>query len=306
MLFKSLVIAAAAASVNAQRPSDTPICDYYTTALLKNNTAENQAALLTVLVNTVVIGNYTMPNVGVVVPGILAKGKINDTEVNLLPYFTGDLKSSNRGGSSGVSVNFLDGGGAAPLMKNMPANNDQSNQYFLLTHLYQFFGSLLGCSMQGMSGFDAYSGQASMYKVHKFMDLDYAQVTYFIQQVALAAESFGVATDDIAVVGTALNSLFNVKCAPATTVIPSQGPNLQSICLDGKTCPQALNGTCSLYDTPAMPASNSTTASGTGSATGTASPTGSATGTGAPVHGGAATTGLSMMAVALGVAAFAL
>lgn len=57
MLFKKLAFVAAAASVNAQRPSDTPICDYYTTALLKNNTAENQLALLTVLVNTVVIGN---------------------------------------------------------------------------------------------------------------------------------------------------------------------------------------------------------------------------------------------------------
>lgn len=57
MLFKKLAFVAAAASANAQRPSDTPICDYYTTALLKNNTAENQLALLTVLVNTVVIGN---------------------------------------------------------------------------------------------------------------------------------------------------------------------------------------------------------------------------------------------------------
>lgn len=47
----------AASSVAAQRPTDTPICDYYTTALLKENTAENQYTLLTLLVNTVVIGN---------------------------------------------------------------------------------------------------------------------------------------------------------------------------------------------------------------------------------------------------------
>lgn len=50
------------------------------------------------------------------------------TDVDLLPYFNGGLKSSNRGGSSGVSVNFLDGGGAAPLMKNMPADDDSSLQ----------------------------------------------------------------------------------------------------------------------------------------------------------------------------------
>lgn len=58
MRFTGLALAAAAAaSVGAQRPSDTPICDYYTTALLKENTAKNQLTLLTLLVNTVVIGN---------------------------------------------------------------------------------------------------------------------------------------------------------------------------------------------------------------------------------------------------------
>lgn len=143
------IIAAVMAAVGvavAQRPTDTSICDYYTTALLKNNTAENQYILLNLLVNTVVIGNCempsenvlktrlilpkldTMPNVGVKVPGILASGTYNGAEVNLLPYFNGQLASSNRGGSSGVSVNFLDGGGAAPLMKNMPANDDKSKQ----------------------------------------------------------------------------------------------------------------------------------------------------------------------------------
>lgn len=46
-------------SVAAQRPEGTSICDYYTTALLKKNTAANQYTLLTLLVNTAVIGNYT-------------------------------------------------------------------------------------------------------------------------------------------------------------------------------------------------------------------------------------------------------
>ncbi|KAJ0308868.1 hypothetical protein COL516b_003423 [Colletotrichum fioriniae] len=129
MYCKNIAIALAVATgVIAQRPADTPICDYYTTALLKNNTGANQYTLLTLLVNTVVIGNYTMPNVGIKVDGILAPGMYNGAEVNLLPYFNGDLASSNRGGSSGVSVNFLDGGGAAPLMKNMPANDDTSKQ----------------------------------------------------------------------------------------------------------------------------------------------------------------------------------
>ena len=113
----------------AQRPSDTSICDYYTTALLKENTAENQLKLLTLVVNTAAIGNYTQPNVGIVVPGILAPdAKFQDTPVNLVPFFNGMLASTNRGGDKGVSVNFLDGGGVEPLKNNKPANDKNSNQ----------------------------------------------------------------------------------------------------------------------------------------------------------------------------------
>ena len=67
-------------------------------------------------------------NVGVVVPGVLTPGMFNGTTVNLLPYFNGALASTNNGGMSGVSVNFLDDGGATPLMMNMPANGTSSNQ----------------------------------------------------------------------------------------------------------------------------------------------------------------------------------
>jgi hypothetical protein len=59
MLFKKELVSvlAVVSGVVAQRPSNVSICDYYTTALLTNNTAENQYTLLTLLVNTVVIGN---------------------------------------------------------------------------------------------------------------------------------------------------------------------------------------------------------------------------------------------------------
>ncbi|KAK3380889.1 hypothetical protein B0H63DRAFT_434251 [Podospora didyma] len=315
--------AAAAGVASAQRPTATSICDYYTTALLKNNTAENQLTLLTLLVNTVVIGNYTMPNVGVIVPGILAAGVFNGNKVDLLPYFTGDLLSTNRGGSKGVSVNFLDGGGAAPLRKNMPADDPTSNQYFLLTHLYQFFGALLGCSQYGMGGaFAAYSGDASMYETHKFMDLDADEVGYFVEQIALAAASFGVAKEDITAVGTALNSLFGLRCAPPTTVIPAQGDQLQAICI-ADDCPLSPNATCDKYESafpPASAVSTSTTMTGTTmmggstgtSMTGTMNPTGmpsTTTGSGSMptssvvTAGAPAATRLSLVAVVGGFAA---
>lgn len=58
MFFKRITgVLAAASIVSAQRPSGVSICDYYTTALLQNNTAVNQYKLLTLLVNTAVIGN---------------------------------------------------------------------------------------------------------------------------------------------------------------------------------------------------------------------------------------------------------
>lgn len=128
MQFKPLLLLAAAAGAVAQRPANMSICDYYTMALLKDNNATNQYTLLMLLVNTAVIGNYTQPNVGVSVPGILnPKGMYNNTPVNLLPYFDGGLASTNVNGNPGV-MNFLDGGGAAPLMKNMPADDENSNQ----------------------------------------------------------------------------------------------------------------------------------------------------------------------------------
>jgi hypothetical protein len=41
------------------------------------------------------------------------------------------------------------------------------NPSMLLTHLYQYFGLLLGCSTVGETGFPKYGGQTSMYNVHK-------------------------------------------------------------------------------------------------------------------------------------------
>ncbi len=57
----------------------------------------------------------------------------------------------------------------------------------------------------------------------RFMDLSYAEVSYFIQQVGLSAASFGVATADVTAVGTALEGAFGYRCEPPLTIIPAQG-----------------------------------------------------------------------------------
>jgi hypothetical protein len=144
----------------------------------------------------------------------------------------------------------------------------------------------------------------------RFMDLSLAEVTWFIEQVGLSATSFGVAMEDVTLVGAALMKLFGYKCSPATTVIPAQGAALQSIC-DGDMCPMAPNvSTCDMgYNTSIMhPAVinaslvPNTTGTGTGSSTsGTPSATGSLPAT--TSKAGAAAVGLSFAAVAGGLAA---
>ncbi|KAK1074950.1 hypothetical protein LTR74_000794 [Friedmanniomyces endolithicus] len=277
-----LVFALAATQAAAQRPSTESICDYYTTALLKDNNATNQETIVTLVVNTAVIGNFTPNKFNISVPGILAANQTyNGTAANLAQYFDGTLASTNRGGSAGVSVNFLDDGGAEPLTKGKPANGASSNQYMLMTHLYEYFGILLGCTQYGNPGYPAYGGDLSMYSVHKYMALDPYDFGFFVQQVALSAASFGVAQADLEVVGAALGELFGHK---SFAFIAVRGGYVAGYLYhgefvewgEGDDCPLAVNATCSLYDKVVNPkfangSATNATASGTGSPSSTSS-----------------------------------
>jgi hypothetical protein len=136
----------------------------------------------------------------------------------------------------------------------------------LLTHLYEYFGTLLGCSLQGKSNdYSAYNGDNSMYKVHRFMALDAAEIGYFITQVGLSAASFGVTADDAAAVGMALGKLFAYRCAPAQVVIPSQPSDLQAICV-ADDCPLSPEATCAAYDAVIEPVTQMASMTATGPA----------------------------------------
>jgi hypothetical protein len=124
----------------------------------------------------------------------------------------------------------------------------------LITHLYQYFGVLLGCTMIGQTGYPKYSGSNSMGEVHRFMDLTPYQLGYFNTQVALAAASFGVTPDDVTVVGMALDSLFGFRCSPDATVVPNTPAAPQAICQDA-SCPQAENPNCAGYGKAVAPMS---------------------------------------------------
>jgi len=274
MQFKTLAAAALAGTALAQ--NTTSPCDKYAAALFTVSNATTQYTLLTALVNTVVIGNYSASPMNAV-PGILANGTVNGKTVSLLQYFDGALLSTNRGGKA-VSLNFLDDGGAVPLMMNKPANGTSSNQYKLLTHLYSYFGALLGCSAYGDMGFPAYEGVVSQYTVHKFMALEPEEITWFIMNVGLAATSFGVTTEDATAVGTTLNTVFNAACEPAMALLPNTDPVLNSMCL-GEDCPLAMNSNCTAYDTTnsngTQPEPSTVTATATSTATTTSTTTAS-------------------------------
>ncbi|RMZ86040.1 hypothetical protein DV737_g304, partial [Chaetothyriales sp. CBS 132003] len=96
----------------------------------------------------------------------------------------------------------------------------------------QYFGQLLGCSKQGGDDFPSYKGKASMYEVHKFMDLSYAENSYLIQQFSQSAASLGFSAIDVAKFNSALDFLFTFQGAPSITLIPaSAGEQLQAVCI---------------------------------------------------------------------------
>ena len=213
-------------AIGAKLVTSQSICSKYTTLLFKNDTADNQLDLITMVVNLAVLGD------GENVTGILAPGK------GLLGFFNGEAGNTTNRNDMGTVVNFLDGAADLP---NPPTT---SNTYILLLHLYQFFGALLGCTA---AGFPEYSGIADMYEVHKFMDISLDMNNYFISQVGAAALSLGVSSDDVTIIANALNGLFNTRCPPELTendAVPAflVGTN-PSICQD-ESCPIADNGSC--------------------------------------------------------------
>ena len=73
-----------ASTILAQRPQNISICDYYTPQILGPSTPTTQHLLIALLINTVVLGNYTTPNVGVKVDGFAAPNEYNGTKIDLL------------------------------------------------------------------------------------------------------------------------------------------------------------------------------------------------------------------------------
>ena len=76
------------------------------------------------------------------------------------------------------------------------------------------------------------------------MALDPAEVGWFINNVGLAAASFGVSSADISTVAGVLMQYFGYRCSPPLAI--TDGADLQSICVNAK-CPKDPMAVCQEY-----------------------------------------------------------
>ncbi|CAJ2510047.1 Uu.00g059470.m01.CDS01 [Anthostomella pinea] len=171
------------------------ICDKYTTSILGENTLVNQALLMTLF------------------------GK----RINQMPYFNGELASSNlkEDIGHGVAIIWLDGGGPAALRQNLTAFTQDSNQWRFFTHLHEYFAYLLGCSLYG-SVADLYSGST---------DIDFEE-QYTNTQFVLSGASLGFDQAAQKYIVQVLNWLFSHRCSPPMSVPKWAPPALQAMCTD--------------------------------------------------------------------------
>jgi hypothetical protein len=110
------------------------LCDKYIDSILGSNTPANQRLLMTLFVNTALVGNYTTPNTGVRVNGIIWPGHWKGEPVDLMSWFNGELASSNpypEDPGHGISVNWLDGGGPDALRQNLTSFEQGTNQLYV-------------------------------------------------------------------------------------------------------------------------------------------------------------------------------
>ncbi|KAH6972749.1 hypothetical protein BKA56DRAFT_467872, partial [Ilyonectria sp. MPI-CAGE-AT-0026] len=239
-----------------ERPNTTTLCDYYAEKTVGANTADNQRILMALVLHSALLGpfsNYsTVPVDGFT--GALTATTFRDQAVDLIVYFNGATKSANTGKKTGEAINFFDAGGLGATRDLKPSNGDtNSAQHIFFTHVYSYFGTFLGCSHIGSSKLPAYAGKASMYEVHKFMDLNAAEMGFFVDQAVRGLLSIGFTDSDAQFVNNTLDTVFNHRCAPPAAVIPpTAGPQLQAICI-APDCSLSANDTCSAYDAAVPP-----------------------------------------------------
>jgi hypothetical protein len=115
----------------------------------------------------------------------------------------------------------------------------------LFGKLFSTFSSLFGCS-HPIPPPPSPGPFLSVAVTHRFMDLHYTQIGYFIDQIVLACSYFGFLANDSIALNDTLNSQFNSRCSPPVTT-PQGNQDLYSLCQD-QSCPLSEpNPDCALY-----------------------------------------------------------
>lgn len=112
MLFAVVLLLLGVSS--AQRPPNATICDYYAVVNYGSNSTATQLKLMQSILALAFGGAGPLSNVNSTITGIFNPGNFIGTPVDLQPWFNG-MKDSTNLNNQAVGIDWLDGGGTAPL-----------------------------------------------------------------------------------------------------------------------------------------------------------------------------------------------
>jgi len=243
MLFAVVLLLLGVSS--AQRPSNATICDYYAIENYGANTTATQYRLMQSILALAFGGAGPLPNVASTITGIFNPGSFDGTPVDLQPWFNGSKESTNLNDQA-VGINWLDGGGTAPLFSFLKGETQNltfpngTKEERLFSHWLSAFQHIYGCTLPTQQPASP-GGQLDLAYVHKFMDLNHTDIGHFIDQLTLSSQHFNFSDNDAQSLDTQMNAQFNVRCAPPV------GTQLYSLCQDD-SCPLAFpSPDCAAY-----------------------------------------------------------
>lgn len=252
MLVLSILTTLLSTVAFAQRPEGENICDYYAAQRYGSASKDNQFQLIQGIVALAFAGSSSLPkgNVSEKITGILHPGVQDGVPVDLEGWFNGSKATTNLNNQPST-INWLDDGEAQPLLDFLSGETDNvmlsntTNQFRLFGHFFIAFSRIFECS-DPPKPIASSNGPVSLAYAHKFMNLNETHLSYFIDQITLAAEHYGFSPQDANSLNALMNQRYNVRCAPAVTLNPQRPPQLLSLCQD-PTCPLALNPDCPAY-----------------------------------------------------------
>ena len=194
------------------------------------------------------IGNYSEVNVGVKVSGILTLEIYNGTKADLLPFPSGDLALTNDGvNSTGVMQNLLDDGGrsAVDCCKWHELEAVVSSLYTqcrlsspLAISSRTCISSLTRCLVAPrLEGQTSQRMLVTKVRTRSTSTWPSTRSRLGILSLKLGCRRHHLASQvDAEAVGMSLNNLFVYRCAGPATVVSSQGPQLQAVCIEVRRC----------------------------------------------------------------------